>query len=349
MRTIVSLQYVRAIAAIAVVIHHFVSSAYFDAGLGLQGTLGEVGVDLFFVVSGFIMWTTTRRRETEPADFICHRLVRIVPLYWLFSVVYLVTMLPRQHEPVSALDFVRSLLFVPWYEEHLSQKTSAFYFLGWTLMYEMFFYVLFALCLYARRELQFASITLSLLLLVTMGFLFDFKHGVSFTYTSPLLLEFAVGCAIGRLSELQRLPATSAGLILIATAAAMFIPTIWLVPDTLAVRALVWGVPASLTVLGGLSLEKVARENASRYLVLLGDASYSIYLSHFITFLVFNSLVKRSGLVQGVAPSIAIYGIIGASIAVGVGVAVHVLIERPLLQFLRTRLMSASKAAAPIG
>src|SRR6476620_7246021 len=101
MRTIVSVQYIRAIAAILVVIHHFVSPSYFDAGLGLPGTLGEAGVDLFFVVSGFIMWTTARARETEPLDFIRHRLIRIVPLYWLFSVALLVIALASQRAPVS--------------------------------------------------------------------------------------------------------------------------------------------------------------------------------------------------------------------------------------------------------
>src|SRR6476469_9045618 len=138
MRTIVSVQYIRAIAAISVVIHHFVSTAYLNTGLGLPGTLGEAGVDLFFVVSGFLMWKTTRRRESEPVDFIRHRLIRIVPLYWLFSALLLLITLASKHTPVSVLDFIRSLFFVPWYEEHLRQKTSAFYFLGWTLMYEMF-------------------------------------------------------------------------------------------------------------------------------------------------------------------------------------------------------------------
>jgi exopolysaccharide production protein ExoZ len=170
MKQIISVQYLRAIAATGVVFHHALGPPYINSGLAAPTTIGEAGVDLFFVISGFIIWVTTRGPDLSPADFVQHRIVRIVPLYWMCTFAYLALELAgRKTEAISISALVRSLLFIPTYDPALAQRISAFYFLGWTLMYEMFFYALFAVVLTLPRPRQLVSVVAALLCLSALG------------------------------------------------------------------------------------------------------------------------------------------------------------------------------------
>ncbi len=115
---------------------------------------GFAGVDVFFVISGFIMWSISAR-ESRPAAFMVNRIVRITPLYWLATGVMifgaLAGLFPRV--VLTPDHIVNSLLFIP----HVSPSNHQVWPLlvqGWTLNYEMFFYALFALTLFAPRALQ---------------------------------------------------------------------------------------------------------------------------------------------------------------------------------------------------
>jgi exopolysaccharide production protein ExoZ len=331
---IVTLQYLRAIAATAVVVHHFIGPAYFETGLKQPASIGEAGVDLFFVISGFIMWATTGRRQIGPKEFIWHRIIRIVPLYWIFTLVYLLITLASKHNPISPLDVIRSLFFIPWFDEHLSQRISAFYFLGWTLMYEMFFYCVFALTLTLPRSTQLKAVVSCLAILVAVGLLFQFRNGMSFAYTSPLLLEFIAGCVIGRLYEAKLTLPKSSAAALISLAIATIVWSAWHTPESLLTRALVWGLPAALIVAAALSFEPDAQKSPSRAGLLIGDASYSIYLSHIIFFLMFNLIAKRAGIVDGFREIALFYGTIGAACALAGGLIVYTAVEKPTSKLL---------------
>ena len=341
---IVSVQYLRAFAAIGVVLHHSLGPTFINRGLAAPDSIGEAGVDLFFVISGFIMWLTTRRREASPKAFLYHRLIRIVPLYWIFTFVFLAIKVAGKHvEPVSLEDLARSLFFIPVYNASLFQKTSAFYFLGWTLMYEMFFYGVFATVLLLPRRMQFVAITTSLLFLSGLGSVFLFDRGMSFTYTSPLLLEFATGCAIGKLYEKQLCPSHFVGCILLLFGTLALFITSWNIPENLYQRTILWGLPCALIVFGALSLEDVARRSPSVTLLLLGNASYSIYLSHIIFLLIFNLAIQKMELFDDMRILVAIYLVVGSAIAVIGGVVVHELIERPLLRGMRREAPALSR------
>jgi exopolysaccharide production protein ExoZ len=333
---IVSVQYLRALAATGVVLHHAVGPAFIRCGRAAPGTIGEAGVDLFFVISGLIMWVTTSRRETSPGDFISHRLIRIVPLYWICTFAFLAITAASTHAaPIDAGDVIRSLLFIPAYDAALAQKTSAFFFLGWTLMYEMFFYGVFATALLLPRAAQLPAIIGTLMILVGLGAVASFDGGLSFTYTSPLLLEFAAGCMIGKLYEKQLLPSGVAGATIVLIGAGILALTVWYFPENLHQRTILWGIPSALVVFGTLSLEKLARRKPSRILLLLGDASYSIYLSHIIILLMFNVVIQRLGIFSDFEALLATYLVAGGAVALIAGMIVYELVERPVLRVMR--------------
>ena len=280
---IVSVQYLRAIAAIGVVLHHSLGPAFINKGLAAPDSIGEAGVDLFFVISGFIMWLTTRQRETSAKVFIYHRVIRIVPLYWIFTFVFLAIKLASRHaEPISWVDLIRSLLFIPVYNPSLFQKTSAFYFLGWTLMYEMFFYLVFAATLLLPRGAQLTAIISSMLVLAGLGTIFSFDRGMTFTYTSPLLIEFAAGCAIGKLYEKHFCPSHFLGLVILLLGTFALFVSIWNIPESLHQRTIRWGLPCSLIVYGSKRhLAKVSFAAACGIwaiypLFFLGDVSHAL-------------------------------------------------------------------------
>jgi exopolysaccharide production protein ExoZ len=341
---IVSIQYLRAFAAIGVVLHHFLGPTFINRGLAAPASIGEAGVDLFFVISGFIMWVTTRRKESSPKAFMYHRLIRIVPLYWIFTFVFLAIQFASRHtEPISLEDLVRSLFFIPVYDASLFQKTSAFYFLGWTLMYEMFFYGIFAAALLLPRGAQLVAVVTSLLFLAGLGTVLTFDRGMSFTYTSPLLLEFAAGCVIGKFYEERRCPSHFIGCIIVSVGALALVSTVWNIPESLHQRTILWGLPCALIVLGALSLEDIAWRRQSPTFLLLGDASYSIYLSHIIFLLMFNLAIQRMKLFDDMRILVAIYLVVGSTVAVIGGIIVHEFIERPMLRRMRQGIPTLSR------
>jgi exopolysaccharide production protein ExoZ len=191
------IQYLRALAAMMVV---WVHSLYIIPGVAERfgaPYFGGAGVDLFFVISGFIMVVTTARRDMTPVEFFLLRIVRVVPLYWLATLATIACavyghLFKDLHYPPIAI--AKSLLFVPY--TSLGFPTGAWPILqnGWTLNYEMFFYALFALSLAAPRPFRLPGLAVTLGSLVVVGKLFGpFAGPLASVYTSPLLLEFAAG------------------------------------------------------------------------------------------------------------------------------------------------------------
>jgi len=259
------LQYLRAIAATMVVLFHTAGQIpAFTPYLALPRL--ATGVDVFFVISGFIMTVTGAR--LAPGAFVLRRLVRIVPLYWLLTTLLVILALAAPHLfrtiVVSPGSYVLSLLFIPFHNAGQEQALVPLLVVGWTLNYEMFFYALFALALWLRRE-RLALITggflgsVAALGLISPGF-----------YTSPLILEFWLGIVIARTYERIALPLP----VCLALIAAGF--TGLLCTDAIAVH----GVCAAAIVLATLAWERAGRLARWPLGVALGDASYALYLTH---------------------------------------------------------------------
>jgi exopolysaccharide production protein ExoZ len=324
--TLFSIQYLRAGASLAVVAYHALQ--WCDGGFDV----GRAGVDVFFVISGVIMWRVTAGRPASPARFLWRRITRMAPIYWLM------TLLVASIAPIwpAFLPEVRpglrhlllSLAFIP----HLDPRGLPFPTLppGWTLDYEMIFYVIFAVALAFPVRLR-ARIAVSMLTaLVVIGFMFP--QSAYFMGANPMLLQFAAGIGVGVLLERGRLPSRAWGFGLILAAL-----LIWTLVQagglfTELWRPLLWGVPAVLTVTGALAIEVggsgvAPRGLVHRGLLSLGDASYAIYLVHLpATAVLAHTLgYDRPWLFLPLALVISILA----------GLATRAWIEKPLLTALR--------------
>ncbi len=272
-KTLVSIQYLRAVAALAVVAYHTLQ--WLHGGF----EVGRAGVDIFFVISGLIMWRITAEREVSPADFLWRRVTRVVPAYWLATLALAVIALGWPaflvHVRPTGSHLALSLFFVP----HNDPEGLPFPLLapGWTLTYEAVFYLLFAAALAFARDLRLLVVTVGLVAIAAAGFIY---HPAYTLGANPMMLQFAAGAWLGKLATDGALPGRAWGLFLLGAGLAAFaalaitgyVNELW--------RPLIWGVPALAMVAGAISLEAHGPVFASGALRRLGDASYSIYLWH---------------------------------------------------------------------
>jgi exopolysaccharide production protein ExoZ len=227
--------------------------------------------------------------------------------------------------PFTWSELAQSLLFAPhrdgWGRDYpvLTQ--------GWTLTYEMFFYLVFAAILFLPRRRQFAALATVLLTLAGLGLLLRPAGPVGATYLNPLMLEFLAGAALGRFWRAGWLRSRRLGFALLGLGLALFAAENPLGLFTGASRAIVWGVPAVLLVAGGLSLEGAGAMVRSRPLKALGDGSYAIYLFHPAIVALGERVLAPAPTVVRVAATVAACG--------AAGVILHRTLERPLTTALR--------------
>jgi len=332
-----NIQVLRALAATLVI---FVHLKPLLATINLPA-FGASGVDLFFVISGYIMVYTTYGRHVSAADFARNRIARIVPIYWLMTVLVfaIAAAAPAllQSTTANPVFLIKSLLFVPFYRA--PGDMSPILFVGWTLNYEMFFYAVFALGLLFRTSLQGVMFTLSVLAALSLAGSFAGTGALSGSglfqfYTSPIMLEFALGMVIALVNP-PKLSASVWRYVLIALIllglglliAPPFLPAAGRFNGFLS-----HGLPAMAMVWSALALESRGDSVGQGLLVRLGDASYSMYLTHPFVVQIFQKLL--SGLVtHGLFSLLLIALSIGAVMATAL--AVHRMVEVPLTRMAR--------------
>jgi exopolysaccharide production protein ExoZ len=295
---------------------------------------GAAGVDIFFVISGFVMAHTTRRlsdqsslreRANAGAYFLGKRLVRIVPLYWL---AVLWTARREIAQGQMNIDLVKDLAFVPRWSDSTHAMTPILV-QGWTLNYEMFFYLLFAGALLFGRW-RAGTLILLLMVLVALGTLLSPADLLAQFYTKDLMLEFGYGVLLYRMASARGLPDWPrwAFLLIAATAFALLAT----MGSFESLRSVSIGLPALVIVWA--SLGACGGWLRSRALQLMGDASYAIYLFHWGAFGAIKPLVAWFG----PPPStLQVALLMAALIATAVlsGIAVHLWVERPILLWAR--------------
>jgi exopolysaccharide production protein ExoZ len=320
-----SIQYLRAIAALGVVVFHTLEAS------PTPFAVGAAGVDIFFVISGFIMAMLILKDEARPSTFFARRLTRIVPLYWLATIAALLITWVKPNflyrMDASAENALLSFLFIP----HQSDTGVApVLWQGWTLEYEMFFYALCAgaLMLPTARRLQ--CLAGLLILLATIGVTAPSSNPIVYAYTNSLLLEFVAGLALAKLWREHALPPAWIGTAMLVAGFGIYaLEYARLIPVS-GVRIIDWGLPALLIVGGALSLETENWVPRSRTGLAIGEASYSLYLTH--GFVVTGVLWLFPGVTFWILTPVCVL------CSVMVAIAVHHFIQNPLGEALDARL-----------
>lgn len=359
-KPLIGVQYLRAVGALMVMVYHLLEqiptySPYFERAL--QRLLLRNGVDLFFVISGFIMVVANRR--TSPLEFLWRRIIRIVPLYWLLTLLVAVIVLWQPElfrtTTLGGMYLLKSLFFIPY--ANPGQQGLYFPLLvpGWSLNFEMFFYLLFAVVLIAplyRRPLWMAAAFVALLLAAHLQGA-GARPELQF-FANMRLFEFLSGMLIAQryLRGGLGVPALLARLLIVTGFVLLLIGQPWVPasPDSW-MRFLVDSLlPSSMLVLGIVALESRHGIRRIALIAFLGDASYSMYLSHIFSLGVARLIWDKLGLIHDSWPSalgFALFGIFSACI--GAAVVFRVL-ERPMLdwfQSLRGKPQAAGSESAP--
>jgi len=261
--------------------------------------LGVFGVDLFFVISGFIMATITRGKFGK-FSYICRflnsRFLRIFPLYWLCSTVFLLSLIifdVGDPERLQNLNIFKSFLLLP-------QEQYPILVVGWTLVHELYFYVAFAVILLFPEKYFTIALVVWTTAVVFAGVLIatmSLQMGATLELVlHPLTLEFIAGCILAKIIHNGFIKYGLSSIIL-GTALLIVIyifsgiehyPTGWM-------RLLCFGPPAALIVYGSISIEFSHSVILPSFLQVIGNISYSMYLIHVPLILVFSLAWSKTG------------------------------------------------------
>jgi exopolysaccharide production protein ExoZ len=332
-------QALRGFAAIGVVGYHMTLAIGKQLGgePGWLFTAGGAGVDLFFAISGFVIVITSASswgNEGVWATFLKRRLMRVVPLYWIMTFTLLVMFLcdPRngRHSRLTLGHTIASFLFIPARDSH--HQTLPLIPAGWTLSFEMLFYLLFTLVL-ALRLRPVVSLTAVFIVLSLIGLLRTDDWGAPASLIDPVLMEFVFGMWIGiatlrglRLSVSSSVSVSAVVLLLLAATCGLPEAVCWYY------RVIIWGVPTALLLMSAIALKPRLPSFVTGWPRLLGDASYAIYLSHgFVTSAVDHVFRAPSAGYLIPAPLVFTAAMLGAA---GDGIAVHRITEQPLAVWL---------------
>jgi exopolysaccharide production protein ExoZ len=317
-RLLANLQGLRALAALGVVVFHF----GLMPATRIPFTIGAAGVDVFFVLSGFIIAHSSSRSARH---FLAHRLIRVVPAYWIATAFAAVFTLQNLDMSEAGGWLLQSLFYLP----HPDGRPPLI-FVAWTLVYELAFYLVYWLALRVGPRAA-PALCIALLLLLALF------HVPGLAGPWPLLLEFVMGISIYLAVErygLLRLMPGWAGLLVagVGLALLMILPpmTVYNPDDYQGVgRVLSSGVPAAVIVLGLVVAEHGRIALQSKFILVLGAASYAIYLLHPI------AVGQLLQLPPGSPPISWALGSVAVGITVGAAVAYNIFLEMPLLRRLR--------------
>lgn len=322
---ITNIQLLRGVAALMVVFFHLVVKLQPFGYDGSQVSFLQGGVDIFFVISGFIMVHISRERERSGKQFLADRTIRIVPLYWLLT---LVACCAGAAETRPIGDLLRSLAFIPNGSPPLFNPLVDG---GWTLNLEMYFYGIFAVGLaVAREEKQRFAVVVGTLFAVAAASRWMPGRYWPF-FGNEIVFEFVVGMALARaIDRLRSIGVVTAWCMVIAGGLLIALEPL----EQFGSRLLSDGLPAGLIVAAAISLDAAGKRVAAPAALRLGAISYAFYLSHVLVFEAINGAFAQSSLTFGPA-LMAVYLIIALLIALMTAWLLHVAFEQPASKLLK--------------
>jgi exopolysaccharide production protein ExoZ len=341
-RPLLGIQYLRALGALLIVLFHMTIQIPLYSGYFNSAWLGRLhlanGVDLFFVVSGLIMMLSSRR--ARPGDFIVRRMIRIIPMYWILTSLLAVLVYWRPElfrtTSLSWEYFLKSVAFIPYANPAQDGRLFPLLVPGWSLNFEMFFYALFAGTLFLPYRLRLPAMGAAFGALLALA---PWVHSPVLSFFAHLrLLEFWLGMLIASvfLDLKPRLNPTVAAVL----AALGFV---WLLvgfPRGAAAGTnleflLNSVLPAATLVFAVVSLDLGDRIGKMPRFELLGDASYSIYLTHIFSLGVARVVWVKAGLARDLPLSAAAFALFACVSAVAAAAFVYRRLELPILLWLQ--------------
>lgn len=334
-KTVYVVQVMRGLAAAAVAVYHahLILAQPQYGGLHIFGSVaayGWLGVNFFFVLSGFIILLAHSRDIGEPAKagrYLWRRFVRVYPIYWIFTTGYVAAALMGIGYPDfrwTTVNMVSSYLLVPFDPAPLPPLQVA-----WTLFYEVTFYAFF-LVLILHRRLGIVAFTLWTLAILVYALVLG---GTAMGPLNIWNIYFVVGMGslfvYRRASDRWAWPLLGAGM----AALALLVSIGW-VPDRIASAMETPGILLTLALVfaailaGAAMVERVNNIRFPRLLLLIGDASFSIYLVHSPVLSVLAGLTKRFA--PGQLPEALLFASM-VIVSLVAGIFAHLVVERPLL------------------
>ncbi len=274
---ILSIQYLRGLAALLVLASH--SYWKLVQYSGIQNIdfykIGHMGVDIFFIISGYIMCHSIKNKRIRGLSFFRKRIFRIIPLYWSLTLVALLVFLVFPNMVNSSSG--KTVIF----ESFFLLPTSYNYLLtnGWTLAYEFYFYTIFALVLHRRNNLVLVILLISVITISGM-ILTKTNNAYYKFFTNEIMLEFVFGILIFKFKGILKFkPVFSCLIVLLGVLLAVYFKL-----NGFGIRIIDFGVPAMIFFIGVVSLEDffVGKRHmeVSKLFEMLGASSYSLYLIH---------------------------------------------------------------------
>jgi exopolysaccharide production protein ExoZ len=323
-----SIQFLRFIAATAVVIHHFLGTLSISGGYKLQFNFFASGVDTFFVISGVVIGLCIE--VSSFTEFMAKRAIRVFPMLWIGTFFYVAVRKFTGDGTFGnqTIELIHAL--IPWPSK--DPNWLPIHSPSWTIQFELAFYIVAGLTIAFVKKNRLAACTLLILLIGTLHIPRLNHEGSQATYYSTsFFLEFGIGLFISMFTLREIHLSKSAGILCIVAAVTALIlnDLMQLGYEYLVVT---FGFPGALLVLGFLAFDD-EKWLSNRFLVLGGDASYSIYMTHlsviqlmFYYGLNFHYTMDRHPIV---------FFMMTVPSAVLVGLATHLIVERPILRALK--------------
>ena len=330
-----TLQAGRALAAISVVAFHLSLYMLLPRYGGVSPFIdytshGHLGVDFFFVLSGFIILFAHERDIGKPemwGRFAYRRFSRLFPVYWLYTGAFVALVMlgfgQDSNVPKSLSDWLTTITLV-----RISAASPPLA-PAWTLFHELQFYALFSLLLLNKRAGMIAMAVLAVVAAATYHIPAEDNRTPLNVYTSAYSLHFLLGMA-SYWRYKQRGKGTidfAVGLILLAIGFGVELPY--------SLSNIVIAAGFAATIAGLTQMEAHYKFAVPKLLGFLGDASYSIYLTHLATMGLFLKIALKTPLYMQAGPEVTFVVVLALSLAAG-GAAYYV-VERPMLRWLQSR------------
>lgn len=344
-----TIQSFRFIAAFMVLILHnilYTSERLVDAGYNYEP--GNNGVDLFFTISGFVMIWASQKLIGRPdgwKEFGWKRILRVVPIYWLITTFKLLVMLKSPevalHSKIDVVFILKSYFFIP--AKNPDSMFMPFYGVGWTLNFEMFFYLMFAIALALKiKPLPFLACIFIPLGALSFFVTPQWPDALAF-YANIRVLNFLYGLIAATLILNNKLISGKfAAAFIVVGLLAITIPHLYGGVSIPQFNFIAVGIATFLIVYGGACIEPYIGSKIPGWLIYWGTASYSLYLIHPTASPVGPTIMKKLNIIQPI-PSI----VLGMSISLIAAVIFYNFCEKPLTKLLSKLTADKKHIAVP--